>query len=232
MNNVYFLFMGYNVSEKRKRKKSEICTAALQIIFELGLEGLSMHVLAKRQGVTVGALYRYFESKQLLIAELELQCLNEICLTLEGVYAQQAQGDRATQDGLLRLWEIVSAYRTLLQRSPEYARLISGILAAPNAVVAEPFRVEAVNQMFKVLDVPARIIEQLTIDGVLTNGNSRQRALTLWLTVQGIIQLEKMEPISNGLIRVDELLRESLTDAYLGWSNQRIHELKSVWELG
>lgn len=190
-----------------------------------------MHVLAKRQGVTVGALYRYFESKQLLIAELELQCLNEICSTLEGVYAEQAQGECSTQDGLLRLWEIVSAYRVLLQGSPEYARLISGILAAPNPVVAEPFRVEAVKQMFKVLDVPARIIEQLTIDGVLTNGNSRQRALTLWLTVQGIIQLEKMEPISNGLIRVDDLLRESLTDAYLGWANQAKHELHSVWEL-
>ena len=232
MNTVYFFVMGYNVREKRKRKKSEICTAALQIIVERGLEGLSMHVLAKRQGVTVGALYRYFESKQLLMAELEFQCLHDICVKLEGVYTTQTPGDSASHDGLLRLWEIVSAYRSMLKDTPAYARLISGILAAPNAVVAESFRAEAVGQMFKVLDVPARIIEQLQTSNVLTNGNSRQRALTLWLTVQGIIQLEKMEPISNGLIRVDDLLRESLTDAYLGWSNQSIDELKSVWELG
>lgn len=231
MNSVYFFSMGYNVSEKRKRKKSEICTVALQIILELGLEGLSMHVLAKRQGVTVGALYRYFESKQLLIAELELQCLDAVCKSLDDVYAGQADMVKGPHWGLHRLWGIVSAYHQNLKTVPAYARLISGILASPHAVVEEPFRVQAVRKMFEVLAVPARLIEQLQAEGQLTHGDATQRALTLWLTVHGVIQLEKMESISNGLIRVEELLRAGLTDHYLGWSNRSFAEVKSLWEV-
>ena len=71
VNSVYIFCMAYNVTEKRNKRKEQICASALEIILDGGLETLSMHTLAKRQGVTVGALYRYFRSKQELLAVLE-----------------------------------------------------------------------------------------------------------------------------------------------------------------
>jgi AcrR family transcriptional regulator len=223
--------MGYNVTEKRKRKKSDIRALALQLILEAGLEGLTMHLLAKRQGVTVGALYRYFESKQVLLAELELQCLEAICTTLKEAYVAQQSLEFSAHWGLLRLWGIVAAYRKHLVLEPAHARLISGILASPNAVVSESFRVQAVSQMFDVLDVPAQLIGHLQIGGDLTSGDPQQRALTLWLTIHGVLQLEKMEAISGGLINVNELLRQSLCDLYQGWSVRNSIDLKLLLEV-
>lgn len=190
-----------------------------------------MHLLAKRQGVTVGALYRYFESKQVLLAELELQCLEAICITLKDALGAQDNLEKGTHWGLHRLWGLVTAYRKRLSLEPAHARLISGVLASPNAIVSEAFRVQAVAQMFNVLDVPAQLIECLQLEGELTVGDPRQRALTLWLTIHGVLQLEKMEAISQGQININELLRQSLSDLYRGWSRCHDTDLESLLEV-
>ena len=82
VNVVYFFFMrksnSEKVNEKRARKALEIQSTALDVVLDHGLEGLSMHEVARRLGVTVGALYRYFDSKQTLVASLEVHCLHTI----------------------------------------------------------------------------------------------------------------------------------------------------------
>lgn len=45
-------------------RKQSIVISALEIINELGIEGLSIRELAKRQGVVEGALYKHFKSKE------------------------------------------------------------------------------------------------------------------------------------------------------------------------
>lgn len=47
-----------------------VCTAALQIVDEQGLEALSMRTLASALGVTAMALYRYVPNKEALLAEV------------------------------------------------------------------------------------------------------------------------------------------------------------------
>ena len=45
-------------------RKHSIILSALKIIDETGIDGLSMRELAKRQGITEGALYKHFNSKE------------------------------------------------------------------------------------------------------------------------------------------------------------------------
>ena len=51
-------------------KRNEIVRAALELIAEQGFHGSPMAELARRAGVGAGTIYRYFENKDVLIAEL------------------------------------------------------------------------------------------------------------------------------------------------------------------
>ena len=51
-------------------KHDEIVRAALELIAEHGFHGAPMAMIAERAGVGAGTIYRYFENKEVLIAEL------------------------------------------------------------------------------------------------------------------------------------------------------------------
>lgn len=51
-------------------KRDEIVRAALELIAEHGFHGAPMAMIAEKAGVGAGTIYRYFESKEVLIGEL------------------------------------------------------------------------------------------------------------------------------------------------------------------
>ncbi|PLX98377.1 MAG: TetR family transcriptional regulator [Desulfuromonas sp.] len=51
-------------------KREDIICAALELIAEHGFHGAPMAMIAERAGVGAGTIYRYFENKDVLIAEL------------------------------------------------------------------------------------------------------------------------------------------------------------------
>ena len=73
--------------------------------------------------------------------------------------------------------------------------------------------------MFDVLAVPARVIRELEQAGEFEGDDSLNRALVLWITIHGIVQLEKLESLSDALINVEALLQGSVRDLYTAWSN-------------
>src|SRR5687768_4597886 len=60
---------------KRQQKLDTLLRAALAQIEAEGLESLTMQKLAARLDVAVGALYRYVDSKEALLAMLQIQTL-------------------------------------------------------------------------------------------------------------------------------------------------------------
>jgi AcrR family transcriptional regulator len=54
----------------KPEKRDEIVRASLELIAEHGFHGAPMAMIAERAGVGAGTIYRYFESKDLLINEL------------------------------------------------------------------------------------------------------------------------------------------------------------------
>ena len=55
---------------KNSDKREEIMQAALELIAEHGFHGAPMAMIAEKAGVGAGTIYRYFESKDALIAEI------------------------------------------------------------------------------------------------------------------------------------------------------------------
>jgi AcrR family transcriptional regulator len=63
-------------------KRDEIMKAALELIAEHGFHGAPMAMIAEKAGVAAGTIYRYFESKDILITELHRELEEKISATL------------------------------------------------------------------------------------------------------------------------------------------------------
>ncbi len=64
-------------------KRDAILNAALVLFAERGYDGTTMPMIAELAKVGAGTIYRYFESKQILVNTLYRQCLREFADTLQ-----------------------------------------------------------------------------------------------------------------------------------------------------
>jgi AcrR family transcriptional regulator len=71
---------------KTAGKRRDIMQAALELIAEQGFHRAPMAEIAERAGVAAGTIYRYFESKDLLINELYRELEDKIMAVLQEGY--------------------------------------------------------------------------------------------------------------------------------------------------
>lgn len=64
--------------EQRERKHRAILDAALELVEQEGLDGMTMPGLAKALGVAVGGLYRTFPSKERILVELQARAVDRL----------------------------------------------------------------------------------------------------------------------------------------------------------
>ncbi|MEW6333305.1 MAG: TetR/AcrR family transcriptional regulator [Thermodesulfobacteriota bacterium] len=75
---------------KRSERRGDIMQAAMELIAEQGFHRTPMAEIAQRAGVAAGTIYRYFESKDLLISELQEKLEERIMTALLGDYPSGA----------------------------------------------------------------------------------------------------------------------------------------------
>jgi TetR/AcrR family transcriptional regulator, repressor of fatR-cypB operon len=79
-------FMGWSRIMKTSDKRREVMQAALELIAEQGFHGAPMAEIAEKAGVAAGTIYRYFESKEVLITELHRELEEGIMAVLQKGY--------------------------------------------------------------------------------------------------------------------------------------------------
>ena len=72
---------------KNTDKRDEIMRAALELIAEHGFHGAPMAMIADKAGVGAGTIYRYFESKDILITELYRELEEKLLAFLNDGYS-------------------------------------------------------------------------------------------------------------------------------------------------
>ena len=87
-------------------KKKEIMQAALELIAEHGFHGAPMAMIADRAGVGAGTIYRYFESKDALIAEIFSELEKTVVESLMRGYSV----DRPLRDRFIHLSTMIIGY--------------------------------------------------------------------------------------------------------------------------
>lgn len=71
---------------KTSDKRRDIMQAALELIAEQGFHGAPMAEIAEKAGVAAGTIYRYFESKDVLITKLHRELEDKIMAVLQEGY--------------------------------------------------------------------------------------------------------------------------------------------------
>jgi AcrR family transcriptional regulator len=212
----------------REQTRAEIMTIGLRQIADGGAEALSLNAIAKEMAVSGAALYRYFSSREELLAALVVQAYEDLARTLE------ASAAKRRQSGPARVHEVAAAYRAWALAQPHRYRLIfstrldSGGLASDEVVLASQ---RSMNVFLRALgSLPpnlkatgravspalARQLEnwhQRSAEPALSPATLRL-GMTCWIRLHGIMSLEldghlratKIDPALLYAAEVDDLI--------------------------
>lgn len=166
------------MSPRQLERRRNLIGAALDLVSEIGVEKLQMKQVSERSGVALGTTYRYFSSKDHLlaaaIADWQGMLLAGIVTDLRGGRAPVAPADRIVQF----LNRALRAY----QRQPHLARLLVSVTAS-----TDPFASEALHGMSRtVRDALLAILPEAPSVGsevaLHIIGSVWQAELTAWVT--------------------------------------------------
>ena len=201
-------------ARRREANLARIVDAALALVAEGGLEALQMARLADAVDYTPGALYRYVESKDALVALLVTGTLDQVQAELRR--AEAALPARATP--LARIAALVAAYRGFVQREPHRFGLLALSLAEPRVLVADAAHAQATaGAVIGALTPLAGALAAAATAGALAPGDATARTLCLFTLVHGLSQLPKLARAAPTRIDVDHLVTTGVRGLLVGW---------------
>lgn len=214
--------------EKRREATIErIVDTALHLLESEGFEALTIQRLAKELGYAVGALYRYFRSKDALLVAVLHRVMDRIgedmSAGLEWAGGEGGEGG----DGLLPLVVVCNVYVGFAQnRRAEYG-LISTLIGDPREVLATEAATPIVRSLIRLQLMLTSIIDDAVRSGALAPGDARERGVILWSAMQGVLQLRKLGRFGVAGVELDRLVPIALRTLLIGWGAdpQRIDEL-------
>lgn len=218
--------------EKRREATIErIVETAMRVLEGEGFEALTIQRLAKELGYAVGALYRYFRSKDALLVALLHRVMDRIgedmAAGLEWVDQERSErlagvGEAADQplsadEGLLRLIAVSNVYLGFAQNRPTEYGLISTLIGDPREFLATEAAAPIFPALVRLQLMLTTIIGDAVEAGALADGDPRERGVILWSAMQGVLQLRKLGRFGVAGVDLDRLAPIALRTLLLGW---------------
>jgi len=205
---------------KRRARRQNILDAAMALVTEGGLDGLTVGHLARALDYTPGALYRYFDSKEAIVVELQRSAIARIDGELGRVLADLAEGATAKSQvdrALERLCAAARFYAALPLRLPHELHLLQATIADPRHLVGDALAASVFPSVRGILERMNAEFEAAARCGALARGRAAQRTLVFWSSLQGIVQLGKLGRFDAKLFDVSSLGSELVRALLLGW---------------
>lgn len=191
-----------------------ILDAAIDLIAADGLEGLSMARLADAVDYTPGALYRYVDSKDALLAQVVQRILADVRVALDAAVA--ALPPRASP--LARVVALARAYRELARREPHRIGLLATAMAEPRILLADAGHAQLVAAaVIAALQPLADALGAAATAGLLSPGDAVDRTLCLFALLHGLLQLPKLARAAPRPLDVDRLATAGTRALLVGW---------------
>lgn len=218
--------------EKRREATIErIVDTALQLLESEGFEALTIQRLAKELSYAVGALYRYFRSKDALLVALLHRIMDRVGedMTAGLEWVERERNERlaseglpadtppTASEGLLRLVVVSNVYVAFAQsRRAEYG-LISTLIGDPREVLATEAATPIVRSLIRLQLMLTAVIDDAVRSGALVPGDARERGVVLWSAMQGVLQLRKLGRFGVAGVELDRLVPIALRTLLIGW---------------
>lgn len=207
---------------RRRERTRELLDLAGQIVLEEGVDALTMAGLARRADAGVGALYRYFPSKDDILAALQIRALEDYTDALRA--AVEGAGS-----GLVPVIACFFAWPRFASAHPREWALVEQSLADSRTLLSDA-QAEQVNQALQpALALAVSVLADAVAQGLLEPGDDATRAVVAWSAMHGIGHMEKRDRLMPAAQHADPLRRELLTALLLGWGAER-GEVERAWQ--
>ena len=210
---------------KRDAKTQKILETAETIIVEEGLDALTIHQLARTLDYAPGALYRYFSSKEELIAELSCRAVQRIHDVLKQI-EQENYGQAEESADLICVVRLVHSaymYGNLAQSDPASHLLVSSLLGDPKHLLNDTAAVRVHAETMAVLTSFTTLVQSAEETKAIKVGPSAERAIAFWAGLQGIVQLRKVARRDTGIqamVNPEKIAKRFVYDLLIGWGAQ------------
>ena len=172
--------------QRRKRaRRRRILRAAKQVFSQQGFRLTSMEEIARRAGLSVGALYLYFRSKEDLYVALLIDSMQRFSNALERIRAS----DQAPAAKLRAMWDFFYAYR---QQFPASYRILlrlhdPDLQEAVSAEVMTDLKRRAAHNF----SLAAAIVAEGMQQGIYQQRSPREVVDVLWSLFIGLVHLSE-----------------------------------------
>ena len=211
-----------HVARKRQLRIRGILHVALEIARVEGREALTLKRVAEQQGLTTAALYRYFSSKDALVAELQRAVISALAaITRERVADADVFAEQAALSAVERalLGVIVSAFvfEEFSRSAPVEFGILSIDLSAPEPTLPDREAAHVFEAAWSALSDLAEQLRTAEECGALDAGDAAERAVALWAGLQGVVQTRKLARSAPDRIDSTRIARDLVSALLVGW---------------
>lgn len=180
-------------------KAEALVDAAMALIAREGLEGLTLARVAKEHGLVTTAIYRYFSSKDALLAALHRRAIAQVHERFRAELARWDERSRRMSDDTRALVKILGTarfYVLLPETQPEAFRLMALMLADPRPLVGDEAAMASVPVVTGFIGDAAQLFVEAERVGAIEPGMQLARTAMFWATLHGLTQLAKLRRVA------------------------------------
>lgn len=198
---------GFVPHARRREGKTEALLDAAMALLDRegahdGLEALTLQRVARELGLVTTAIYRYFPSKDALLAALQRRAVRTIHGHFTAVLDELRTGLAARRlapevEALAPILAAARAYVELPRTHPETFRLLSLMLGDTRSLIADEEALRTAPLVLAFLgDIQALFARAMEARALSREHAPEQCTLVLWSTLHGLAQLEKLRRLA------------------------------------
>jgi AcrR family transcriptional regulator len=199
---------------------SEILDAAEELLLEGGPESMTIRAVAERVDMAVGALYRYFPSKESMLAGVGGRMLVTLASDLKESVKEidKVRSDDGPEVASLFAlqWVSLRYYQRCLE-SYELYQLANMMLVEQRKLLNPEERLGFMGEVFEFLGQVAELVSQAGEAKALQVDEPMEQALLLWSSQNGVLQLKKLGREDTEIVKPHQLQRQLVHTLLKGW---------------
>lgn len=174
-----------------------------------------MAAVAAEADVAVGGIYRYFASKQALLAALQVRAVHAFGGVLDRALADCAEADDTVQGVQHRIVAAAGAWLDFAEHHPEAYALLDSSLSDPQVNLDDESALAVDAALQPVLARVEALLHRGVEVGLLTPGDAPMRARVVWAFVHGAAHFRKRERLGHPAAR--DISEAGLRAILAGW---------------
>ena len=218
---------------KQERRKDEILNAATDLVTREGFDGFTMRKVARSLDCAVGAIYRYFPSKDHIISGLALQAIRAYEIELTDALERLPRPCDEIGDDVFALYSLISVidqYRASSLDDPLRFSLVTHMIVDQKVLVEDDLRDRVMSSLFDALQTVVMLLDRCTQTTALNAPRDLgdqapsphvERAFYLWSSLNGLIQVEKYRIKDLPFIDGQEMHHDLVRTILRGWGAER-----------